>query len=161
MPGLALWRDEHPIAAGGGERRAFRNPPTAGGAKHRLRALGEARRFGEQGGHRKEPRRHPEFRGECMNPRFAELQLDRHDCGDCSSREARLGERRARQLHNLLGGAAALAADAERQDGRVENQGVGIRIDLTVGHDDTFLAALRPADRASSQPLGTRYVFDQ
>ena len=118
-------------------------------------------RLGEQVRRCKEPRRDTEFRGKRVNPRFAELQLDRHDGGDRAAREPRLGERRPRQMRNLLGRTAALASDAERQDGRVENQGVGIRTDLTVRHDDTFLPTLRPADRAGSQPLGTRYVFDQ
>ncbi len=64
-------------------------------------------------------------------------------------------------MHNLLGGTAALASDSERQDGRVENQGMGVRTDLVVRHDDTFRAILRPADRAGTQPLGTRHFFDQ
>ena len=40
-------------------RRAFRNAPTAGGAKHCLRALGEAWRLGEQVWRCEESRRHP------------------------------------------------------------------------------------------------------
>ncbi len=73
MPRFALWRDEGPAKAGGGEGRTLGDPPTAGRTEHRFRALREPVGFGQQARGRKKPRRHAEHRGERVNAGLGEL----------------------------------------------------------------------------------------
>ena len=56
-----------------------------------------------------------------MDRRLGELKLDRDDRGDRTRREPRLVERRAREIRDFVRRAAALAADPERQDRRMEH----------------------------------------
>ena len=159
-PRLALRHDQHPVRPGGGKRRAFGDAPAAGRAKCRRRALRQARRLDEEARSGKKPRRHAEFRRERVDPRLGKLQLDRDDRCDRARRQPGLGKGRAREIRDFLGGTAALAADPERQDRRVEHQGVGFRFPCPVRHDDAvgcpvFAQRIAPARNHSAQPVSS------
>src|SRR5262249_19887858 len=76
-PRVPLGPDQGPLTTDGRARCPFRDTPTAGGTEHRLRALGEARRLGEEARGGKKPRRRIEFRRQGMNRVFGKLQLYR------------------------------------------------------------------------------------
>ena len=71
------------------------------------------------------------------------------------------GQRVLRQARNLFGGAAALAADAERQHRRVKHQRIGIGWRRTIGDDDAQIAFRCPLHRAGTQPFGAASFLDQ
>ncbi len=124
---LAAGNDKHAVRSDSGKRRALGHPPAAGRAKRRLRADRQPLGFGEQPRRRKEPGRDAERARKIMDRRLVGLEVDRNDRGDRTRREPGLGERVVRQRGDFLGRDAALAADAERQDRRMEDERVLVR----------------------------------
>ena len=60
-----------------------------------------------------------------------------------------------REVGDLAGWAAALATDAQRQDRRMEDQGIGCGTYCAVGYQDLPLGLFRPIDRSGAQPIDT------
>ena len=144
-PRFALWHDQHPVRPGGGERRALGDAPAAGRAKHRRRALGQTRRLGEEARGRKKPRRHAELRGERVDPRLGELQLDRHDRRDRPRRQPRLGQRRARQIRDFLARSSRARSRCRAPAPADGRPGRRFPLSRAVGHDDPLGRRLPPS----------------
>ena len=121
-----LFNDQHRIRPRSGERRPLGDTVTADLAEDDIGRVGEPRRLGLQFGGGEEAGRHAQGVGKRVHRRLVRLQVERDDAGDGGFRQAVFGEGIPCQIDQLVGRAAALAADAQRQDGRVQDQSRGI-----------------------------------
>ncbi len=111
------------VGSSGGERRAFGDAMAADFAEHHVRRIGEARRLGFQLGGGEEARRHAQRVGQSVHRRLVGLEIKRDDAGNRRLGQALRGEGVAGQSDQFVRWAPALAADAQRQDGRMQDQG--------------------------------------
>ncbi len=147
-----LLRDEQ--RPGGADRRqrcTLGDAIAAGLAEHGVGWGRQPCRLGEEIGRREESRGDREPRGELMDGRLVRLEIERDHRGDGAAGEIVLGQCRLDQGDQLLRGAAALAADAERQHGRVQDEGALIRRRRAVGDADREIAGFREVSR---EPIG-------
>ena len=89
-----------------------------------------------------------------MDGRLVGLEVDRDDRGDRAGREPGLGQRVMRQRGNFLGRDAALAADTERQDRRVEDERIIAGRGGTVADEDLvglYFETRRQSRRAANR----------
>ncbi len=123
---LGLEYAKRGVRCGGGERRAFRDAPAADRRERMLGLLREAvgvfvQRFGGE-----EPHRHAEVLARREQRRFVHLRVDRGEAGDRARAQVGFRERRLDQADDFLRVGVAVAADADGEHRRVQDQGVFI-----------------------------------
>ena len=95
-----------------------------------------------------------------MDPGLVDLQVDRDHGGNRTDREAGFHQAVLRQLGDLVGGTAALAADAEGQHRRVIDQAI-FGDGRAISDDDVQIAVCRPFDCACTEPIGATRFLDE
>ena len=118
--GLPLRHDQR--AGGRGQRGAFGDAVAADLVEHHVGRVGEAGGFLLQPGGVEEADGHAQRRRCGVDGRFVHLDVDRAERRDGLLGQPGGGQRFADQGRHFLRRRAALAADADRQDGRVVDE---------------------------------------
>ena len=151
---LALGHEEPSLRAGGREGRTLGHAPAAGLAEHRFRRVGEAVGLLRQPLGREEAGGHAQRGRQGVDRGLGGLEVERDDAGDGMRAQPMLGEHVPGEGDQRFRRCPRLGTDAERQDGRMEDEAGRLAPAVAVGDQDLGRGRLVQRQRRRAQPIG-------